>query len=134
MAAAAPSWNDPPLAEGYLKKIRGFFQNRMRYFRLTKDQFAFYSCDQGQLISHVNRADISDVREVNSTSFEVTTTCSFGASGAKSMVLQASDSSVRDRWLSLLRNKVLFSFYLLHNSLFLERTCPPTSSVNFLFD
>ena len=44
--------------------MRGFFQNRMRFFRLTKEQFAFYARDQGELISHVARRDIAAVREV----------------------------------------------------------------------
>jgi hypothetical protein len=97
-----PTWDDDLLAEGYLKKIRGFAQNRNRFFRLTQKHFAFYARDSGELISHVTRNDIFSVREVSSVQIEIITRCAFGASGAEKMILEAGSPAIKERWLSLL--------------------------------
>ncbi len=34
----------PLVCEGYLHKLRGFFQTRRRWFRLTSEALAFYEC------------------------------------------------------------------------------------------
>jgi hypothetical protein len=98
-----PTWDDMPLAEGYLKKIRGFARNRTRFFRLTDKFFTFYARDRGELISYVPRSEIQAITDIGSLRFEVTTSTVFGASGAKSMVLEAPDERIKYRWVSLLR-------------------------------
>ena len=99
-----PTWVDPVLAEGYLKKIRGFGQNRDRFFRATSNHFAFYARDCGELISYVNGTDISELRHLGKYRFEVITKVAFGASGAHSMVIEARTPAIKDRWLAALHN------------------------------
>ena len=79
-------WDDRPIVEGYLKKIRGFWQNRKRYFRLTAKYIAFYEHNGGALIAAVERANIYAVNDLEPRRFELRTTCVFGASGLATMV------------------------------------------------
>ena len=88
---------DDLLAEGFLRKIRGFGRNRSRWFRLTNTYFAFYTEDAGSLIAYVPRAAIVDVRDVSNTRFSISTTVPFGASGQSHMVLEARSAAVRAR-------------------------------------
>ena len=99
-----PTMDDRLLAEGYLKKIRGFMQNRTRYFRLTMDHFAFYKENCGQLISYISRREITQVKDLSSDRFEVVTSAVFGASGAKTMILEAATAAIKARWLRALEN------------------------------
>eukprot|EP00048_Salpingoeca_helianthica_P016791 m.234249 g.234249 ORF g.234249 m.234249 type:complete len:263 (-) comp19516_c0_seq1:23-811(-) len=102
-ALEPPTWDDKPVVEGYLRKIRGFAQNRTRFFRLTEKYFAFYARDRGELISYVHRSEIQSITDKDARRFEVKTSAVFGASGATSMVLEAPDEKVKFRWVSALR-------------------------------
>lgn len=102
-----PTYSDPVFAEGYLKKIRGFGQNRRRFFRVTLNHFAFYARDCGELISYVKRSDISELRDLGEDAFEVVTSVAFGASGSSRMILRAKNAAVKTRWLAALRKPLV---------------------------
>ncbi|EGD80101.1 hypothetical protein PTSG_10374 [Salpingoeca rosetta] len=94
---------DELLCEGYLKKIRGFAQNRRRWFRVTANHIAFFSADGGSLISYIHRDHVSDVRDISKYRFLISTHKPFGASGASSMILEASTPEAKNRWLLCLQ-------------------------------
>ena len=85
---------DELLAEGPLRKIRGFARNRSRWFRLTTKYFSFYTEDGGQLIAYVPRAAICDVLDISAHRFSIKTSLTFGASGLCEMLLEARSPEV----------------------------------------
>ena len=86
------------LAEGILRKIRGFARNRSRWFRLTRAFFAFYTADGGSLIAHVPRASVQEVQDIDARRFLVRTAVPFGISGSNSMLLEARTPEVGAGW------------------------------------
>jgi len=96
--------SDELLAEGYLKKIRGFGRNRIRWFRLTAQFLAYYTVDGGSLIAYVPRAAISGVDNLPTTTrFVVRTKQAFGATGGTDMLLEAKNAKIKAKWLLSLR-------------------------------
>ena len=67
--------DDLLLCEGYLKKIRGWGQNRTRWFRLTTNEFSFYSKDAGDLLAQCPHDNIASVSSKEGTRFEVRGLC-----------------------------------------------------------
>eukprot|EP00035_Acanthoeca_spectabilis_P024267 m.453084 g.453084 ORF g.453084 m.453084 type:complete len:278 (-) comp20434_c0_seq1:107-940(-) len=99
---------DPPtdketlLCEGYLRKIRGWGQNRTRWFRLSGKSFAYFTKDAGELIGSVAVGEIESVKSVSKYQLCITTTVPFGKSNMLEMVLEAPSETVRERWESSL--------------------------------
>ena len=93
------------LCEGYLRKIRGFAQNRMRWFQLTDTRLTFYTKDGGELISSVKREDIVRVEEHEGRRITLTTGVPFGASGQSEMMLECESAAARIKWMLCLGQK-----------------------------
>eukprot|EP00051_Salpingoeca_urceolata_P001342 m.40220 g.40220 ORF g.40220 m.40220 type:complete len:277 (+) comp11343_c1_seq1:303-1133(+) len=90
---------DQLVCEGYLRKIRGFAQNRRRWFRLTATTIGFYDQDAGRLIHGIERAFIVKVTDVGRRRFQLQCGIPFGASGSDTMLLEAPSTEVKNKWL-----------------------------------
>eukprot|EP00055_Hartaetosiga_balthica_P001836 m.2006 g.2006 ORF g.2006 m.2006 type:complete len:268 (-) comp1692_c0_seq1:64-867(-) len=103
-AMTSPSDDDHLICEGYLKKIRGFAQNRRRWFRLTQKYFAYFQEDGGRFIAFIERSNIVDVESVSPLKFVLRTSTPFGASEQHEMVLEGKTEEVTERWISAIKN------------------------------
>jgi len=90
------------LCEGYLRKIRGWGQNRTRWFRLTSKELSFWSKDAGELLSSCGLDGILDVKTMEGTRFQVETEKPFGRSDNRVMVLEAPSDAVKTKWIDSL--------------------------------
>lgn len=90
------------LCEGYLRKIRGWGQNRTRWFRLTSKELSFWSKDAGELLSSCGLEGIQDVQTMEGTRFQVETEKPFGRSDNRVMVLEAPSDAVKTKWIDCL--------------------------------
>jgi len=93
--------DDLLLCEGYLKKIRGWGQNRTRWFRLTTNEFSFYSKDAGDLLAQCPHDNIASVSSKEGTRFEVETKTPFGRTENCTMLLEAPSMPVKEKWLKM---------------------------------
>lgn len=87
--------NDVLLCEGYLRKIRGFGQVRLRWFRLTELYLAYYSHDGGPFIAFTARHNILDIQPISQCRFQIITQTSFGTTNHCKMLLEAANANVR---------------------------------------
>eukprot|EP00039_Didymoeca_costata_P001382 m.52012 g.52012 ORF g.52012 m.52012 type:complete len:355 (-) comp10767_c0_seq1:227-1291(-) len=101
----SPDKTDKLLCEGYLRKIRGWGQNRTRWFRLTTSQFEFYSKDAGDLLAYCAVEDIASVTDLGGLRFQVETKKPFGRTSNQTMMLEASTSIVKQKWINNLKKK-----------------------------
>lgn len=94
------------LCEGYLRKIRGWGQNRTRWFRLTTKQFAFFAKDAGELLSSCARDGIKSVVDMpgEPLRFQIETIKPFGRTDNRVMVLEAPTAAVKIKWLDHLQH------------------------------
>jgi len=90
------------LCEGYLRKIRGWGQNRTRWFRLTSKELSFWSKDAGELLSSCGLDGILDVKTMDGTRFQVETEKPFGRSDNRVMILEAPSDVVKKKWIDSL--------------------------------
>lgn len=91
------------VCQGYLRKIRGWGQNRSRWFQLTTKALSFYTKDSGERIASCLVKDISAIKPENTTNrFEITSSVPFGRTQNTQMTLEAATPKVKERWLAAL--------------------------------
>eukprot|EP00042_Codosiga_hollandica_P043674 m.417492 g.417492 ORF g.417492 m.417492 type:complete len:440 (+) comp56619_c0_seq1:146-1465(+) len=90
---------DTLLCEGPLHKLRGAFQNRVRWFVLTTKQFAYFTTNCGDLIAKIDLENVSSVVDIDETKFRLSFSIPFGASQTHEMLLEAPTYEIKFRWL-----------------------------------
>jgi hypothetical protein len=90
---------DPLVAEGYLKKRRGFGQTRSRWFRVTRDTAAYFTEDGGPRLASLRRDEIHSVTDRGGCLFEVRTTVPFGRAHTATL-LEADSALAKKRWVA----------------------------------
>lgn len=90
------------LCEGYLRKIRGWGQNRTRWFRLTTQSISFYTKDAGERIASCLVSEIVSVTQDSGKRFKLLTSTPFGRTQNKLMLLEAPSQPVKSKWLDAL--------------------------------
>lgn len=80
-----------------------FFLCPSRWFQVTEERLSFFTKDGGEVISSISREHIQDVTDVGGRRFRIATMLPFGASAAKSMLLECSSEEAKTKWLLCLR-------------------------------
>lgn len=90
------------LAQGYLRKLRGWGQNRLRWFELTTKIMSFYTKDSGERIASCLINDVMKVADDDGNKFQISTCVPFGRTHNTKMLLEAPNAAVKKKWVELI--------------------------------
>eukprot|EP00040_Diaphanoeca_grandis_P039490 m.259220 g.259220 ORF g.259220 m.259220 type:complete len:296 (+) comp37707_c0_seq1:260-1147(+) len=88
------------LCEGYLRKIRGWGQNRTRWFRLTNKYISFHTKDAGDRIASCLVTELVSVQDDKGRRFKLMTSTPFGRTQNTCMILESPSVPVKNKWVA----------------------------------